>query len=49
MLSIFATEVGIAYSANKLKKYINQRVLKVVDWTAGLVLILSGLKMIIFH
>ena len=49
LASIFTTEVGIAYSANKLKKYVNKRILKIVDIVAGLVLILSGLKMAIFN
>lgn len=49
LASIFTTEVGISFSASKLKKYINSRTLKVIDLVAGSVLIISGLKMIIFN
>lgn len=49
LASIFTTEVGIAYSANKLRKYVNKRIMKMVDVIAGLILILSGLKMVIFN
>jgi threonine/homoserine/homoserine lactone efflux protein len=49
LASIFTTEVGISFSASKLKKYINSRTLKAIDLVAGSVLIISGLKMIIFN
>ncbi len=45
--TVFATEVGVAAGASKLKKYIRENWLKKVDKVVGLVMFLIGIKLII--
>ncbi len=46
VLTVFFTEVGIAATASRLKSYITPKILKNVDYAAGLVLLAFGIKLV---
>lgn len=45
--AIYFTEVGVAYSASALKKYITTKILKIIDVTIGVVLIGLSVKLLV--
>lgn len=47
ILTVFWTEIAVAYSAQKLKKYTNDLWIKRIDVTVGIVFILIGISMIV--
>lgn len=47
LLSIFITEIGIAFFASKLRKWVNPKHLKMVNMVSGIVFVAVGIKLII--
>ena len=45
VLTVFFTEIGVAYGASKLKKYMSTKILKRVDIFAGIFFILLGMRL----
>jgi len=46
LITVFLTDVLKAYSANKISKYLSEKVLRIVSIIAGIILMISGVIMI---
>jgi threonine/homoserine/homoserine lactone efflux protein len=45
VITVYFTEVGVAYAASGLKKYITEKILKRIDWIVAIALIFLAIKL----